>query len=132
MRFLADMGVSMTVVQVLRESGHEASHLREEGLQRLPDPEIVEKARQEDRTLLTFDLDFGELRIASTEALPSVIIFRLQRTAPAFVVARLLQVLAECFLELESGAIVTVEDARYRLRRLPLQSLDEETEGAQS
>lgn len=118
----------MTVVQSLRESGYDASHLREEGLQRLPDPEIVEKARQEDRTLLTFDLDFGELRVASTEALPSVIIFRLQRTTPVFVVARLLEVLAECFLELETGAIVTVEDARYRLRRLPLQPFDETEE----
>lgn len=101
----------------------------QEGLQRLPDPAIVEKARQEDRTLLTFDLDFGELRAASPEALPSVIIFRLQRTAPAFVVARLWEVLADCFLELEAGAIVTVEDARYRLRRLPLEPFETESEG---
>ena len=45
MKFLADMGVSMTVVQRLRESGYDAIHLREEGLQRLPDPDILEKAR---------------------------------------------------------------------------------------
>ncbi len=127
MRFLADMGVSMTVVQ-LRESGYDAVHLREEGLQRLPDPAIIEKARQEDRTLLTFDLDFSELRAVSSEALPSVLTFRLQQTSPAFVVSRLLEVLAECFLELETGTIVTVEDARFRLRRLPLQSFEGEIE----
>lgn len=46
MKFLADMGVSMTVVRNLREAGYEAIHLREEGLQRIPDPEIVEKARR--------------------------------------------------------------------------------------
>lgn len=120
MKFLADMGVSLSVVQALRQSAYDASHLREQGLQRLPDPAIVEKARQEQRILLTFDLDFGELRTASTQALPSVIIFRLQRTTPAFVAARLLEVLAACSLELETGAIVTVEDTRYRLRRLPL------------
>ena len=41
MKFLADMGVSMTVVRNLREAGYEAIHLREEGLQRLPDTEIA-------------------------------------------------------------------------------------------
>jgi len=32
MRFLADMGVSIQVVEWLREQRHEALHLREEGL----------------------------------------------------------------------------------------------------
>ncbi len=45
MRFLADMGVSQRVVEWLRETGHEAVHLREEGLQRLPDTEVFAKAR---------------------------------------------------------------------------------------
>ena len=36
MRFLADMGVSPRVVDWLRAQGHDARHLREEGLQRLP------------------------------------------------------------------------------------------------
>ncbi len=120
MKFLADMGVSMTVVRNLREAGYEAIHLREEGLQRLPDPEIVEKARQEERIILTFDLDFGDLLAASSEPLPSVIIFRLQNTLPSFVSARLLEVLSECSEDLETGAIVMVEDSRYRLRRLPI------------
>ena len=38
MRFLADMGVSQQVVEWLRMNGHEAVHLRDEGLQRLPHP----------------------------------------------------------------------------------------------
>ena len=47
MRFLADMGVSITTVQALRVAAHDAVHLREEGLIRLPDPDIVAKAAQE-------------------------------------------------------------------------------------
>ncbi|GAB4208413.1 MAG: DUF5615 family PIN-like protein [Coleofasciculaceae cyanobacterium] len=120
MKFLADMGVSMTVVQRLRESGYEAIHLREEGLQRLPDPDILEKARQEERIILTFDLDFSDLLAASADRLPSVIIFRLQNTTPSFVSSRLLTVLVECTEELATGAIVTVQDSRYRVRRLPI------------
>ena len=120
MKFLADMGVSMTVVRNLQKAGYEAIHLSEEGLQRLRDREIMEKARQEERIVLTFDLDFGDLLATSSAPLPSVIIFRLQNTLPPFVTARLLEVLSECSEDLETGAIVMVEDSRYRLRQLPI------------
>jgi len=61
MRFLADMGVDARVVQWLKERGHDALHLRDEGLHRLPNGEIFNKAAREHRVLLTFDLDFGEI-----------------------------------------------------------------------
>ena len=124
MKFLADMGVSMTVIQALRQNGYDAVHLREQGLQRLPDAEIVLKAKLEERIVLTFDLDFGDLLAASADVLPSVIIFRLQNTMPSFVASRLLEVLSECGQDLTTGAIVTVQDNRYRLRQLPIEPVE--------
>ncbi|MBO1349353.1 MAG: DUF5615 family PIN-like protein [Hormoscilla sp. GUM202] len=120
MKFLADMGVSPLTVQALRQEGYDAVHLYEQGLHRLRDPEIMEKARLEERIVLTFDLDFGELLAISTANLPSVIIFRLSTTVPEFVTARLLSVISECSADLDRGAFVTVENARYRLRQLPI------------
>lgn len=120
MKFLADMGVSPLTVQLLRQQGYDTVHLYEQGLERLLDALILEKARQEERIVLTFDLDFGDLLAASSALLPSVIIFRLKNTNPASVGARLLAVLAECREDLEAGAIITVDDIRYRLRRLPI------------
>ena len=61
MRSLADMGVAGRVVGWLRREGHDAVHLRDQGLHRLPDPEIFLKAAREERIVLTFDLDFGEI-----------------------------------------------------------------------
>jgi predicted nuclease of predicted toxin-antitoxin system len=40
MRFLGDMGVSWRVIEWLRAGGHDAVHLRDEGLQRLPNGDI--------------------------------------------------------------------------------------------
>ena len=57
MRFLADMGVSMGVVTWLRGQGHDVRHLRDEGLHRLPNGAIFQKAVAEERVILTFDLD---------------------------------------------------------------------------
>ncbi|MGK7903456.1 MAG: DUF5615 family PIN-like protein [Hormoscilla sp.] len=124
MKFIADMGVSRTVVQLLRASGYNAVHLREQGLQRLPDPDILQKARREESIILTFDLDFGDLLASSGDDLPSVVIFRLRNTTPAFVGARLQEILAERAEDLTTGAIAIVEDTRYRLRRLPIGSTD--------
>jgi predicted nuclease of predicted toxin-antitoxin system len=65
MRFLADMGISQRVVEWLRAVGHDAMHLRDEGLQTLPNGEIFQKGAREQRIVLTFDLDFGEILAAS-------------------------------------------------------------------
>ncbi len=101
MRFLADMGVSMSTVRALRGAGEEIVHLREEGLHKLPDGQILEKARRESRIVLTFDLDFGELLAAGGYSLPSVIIFRMRNQSPATVTRKLFRVIAECKSGLE-------------------------------
>jgi predicted nuclease of predicted toxin-antitoxin system len=49
MRFLADMGVARRVIDWLRAEGHDAVHLREQGLQQMPDKEIFQKAATEER-----------------------------------------------------------------------------------
>jgi predicted nuclease of predicted toxin-antitoxin system len=44
------------VVRWLRDQGHDATHLRDEGLQRMPNGEILAKAIAEGRIVVTFDL----------------------------------------------------------------------------
>ena len=120
MRFLADMGVSIRIVEWLRSQDHEVTHLHEEGLQRLPDEEIFNKAISERRIILTFDLDFGEIAAFSKNRKISIIVFRLHNTRTPHVVDRLRAVLTFCQTELESGALVLVEESRHRVRTLPI------------
>ena len=120
MKLLADMGVSMATVRELRDDGHDVVHLRDERLERLPDEAILEKANSEGRVVLTFDLDFGDLLAAGVRQGPSVVLCRLVNETPTCVTPRVRQVLSECAREIGEGAIVVVEDARYRLRRLPI------------
>jgi len=120
MRFLADMGISQGVVEWLRSEGHDATHLREQGLQRVPNGEIFAKAATEARVVLTFDLDFGEIVALLGEHMTSVILFRLHNTRTPHVIDRLRTVLAESSQVLAEGAILVVEEARHRIRRLPI------------
>jgi predicted nuclease of predicted toxin-antitoxin system len=120
-RFLADAGVAGRVVEWLRERGHDAVHLREQHLQRLPDLEVFAKAAAEKRVLLTFDLDFGEIVALSASPAASVILFRLHNTETTHVIGRLEAVLAQSAVDLERGAIVVVQEGRHRVRDYPQQ-----------
>lgn len=119
MKFLADMGVAMRIVHWLREEGHDTVHLSEENLQRLQNGRIFEKAFSEQRIILTFDLDFGEILALSADHQVSVILFRLHNTRTPHVIDRLKKVLEDAGQALVQGAIVVVEETRHRIRRLP-------------
>ena len=118
MQFLADMGVDIRVVEWLRNNGHDAKHLREEGLHRMPDGEIFTKAIRENRIIMTFDLDFGEIVALSKGKKTSVILFRLHNTRTSYLLRRLSAVLKDTTKALEEGAVV-VEESRHRVRCFP-------------
>ena len=120
MRFLLDMGLARSTADFLRSQGHDAVHLREQGLQRLDDYGIVEKARAEDRVILTHDLDFGRIIALSQRRLPSVVTFRLSNMRPAQVNRYLAEVLDHFSGRLESGALVSVSELAIRVRLLPI------------
>ena len=120
MRFLADAGVSPQTVEFLKQRGHESVHVRTLGLQRAADHELVERARADSSVVLTFDLDFGEILALGILDKPSVIIFRLADERADSVNQSLSIVLAERLAELQSGALILVEDTRYRVRKLPI------------
>lgn len=115
------MGISPKTVAFLRDSGQDAVHLLDEDLGKLADPDILTKARQEGRVLLTHDLDFGDLLAASGAALPSVVIFRLRNIRPEQVNRYVQAVLGEHGEMLEQGAVVSVTEGQLRLRTLPLE-----------
>jgi predicted nuclease of predicted toxin-antitoxin system len=74
------MGLAQSTGEYLRSLGHDAVHLRDEGLQRLPDERIVIKAQDEGRTIITHDLDFGRIVALSGDTVPSIVTLRLTET----------------------------------------------------
>ncbi len=120
MKFLLDMGLAQSTAAFLQEQGHDAVHLREQGLQRLDDQSIILKARAESRVILTHDLDFGRIMALSGQHLPSVITFRLSDMRPSEVNRRIAEVLLQFADYLKTGALISVDDRAIRTRRLPV------------
>ena len=120
MKFLADMGISPKTVLFLVNQGFDAVHLHTQNLERLTDPDILEKAKNENRILLTHDLDFGELLAAGQFIIPSVIIFRLRDMQPINVNLYLDKIISNHPKNLDNGAIISVTDKHIRIRVLPI------------
>lgn len=114
------MNVDIRVVDWLRSQGHDATHLRDEGLHRMPNGEIFEKALSEDRVVLTSDLDFGEIAATLDKTSGKVLLLRLQNSRAANVINRLTNVLPRVEHDLAAGAVVIVEESRHRVRPLPI------------
>ena len=77
MKFLADMPISPKTVAYLRSTGHDVYRISERGLPKAKDREIVDIAENEQRIILTMDLDFPAIIATSRKSTPSAIIFRL-------------------------------------------------------
>lgn len=112
------MGISQSTVKWLLTQQQDAVPVRELGMQRVADVEIVEAARSQRRIVLTCDLDFGDIMAASRQKLPSVVIFGLGNNLPQNISRRLGQVLQESYVPLSEGALTIVEEARHRVRLL--------------
>ena len=120
MRFLIDMGLDARLADWLRARGHDALHLRHLGMQRESDDNIPAKAIAENRVVLSCDLDFGEIVASSKAANSRVELFRLANYRLSHITERLEATLPELATRLSAGAIVTIEETRFRIRRLPI------------
>lgn len=122
MRLLLDMGVPSRVAKALRTDGHDVHHLDELGLNELPDASIFSLAVAERRTIATFDLDFSEIAAFATGPTASVLSLRLDDQSTPNVLRRLRAAIEACSDALNAGAIVTVEQTRFRVRCYPIRA----------
>ncbi|MBL8669224.1 MAG: DUF5615 family PIN-like protein [Alphaproteobacteria bacterium] len=120
MKILADVNVSRSVVERLRAAGHETMRVTEVMDPRASDAAIIAEARKRSAVVLSHDQDHGALLAISGAVGPSLVNLRVSQVDAGHLAARLVSVLQSLKAELEAGAVVTVEDHRVRIHRLPI------------
>lgn len=122
MKLLVDMNLSPEWVPYLRAHGFEAVHWMGLGAPNASDTAIMGWARNNAHIVLTHDLDFGILLAHSRDGGPSVVQVRTQDVTPDQLGPVLTAALREHCGALTTGALVTIDPGRSRVRILPLKT----------
>src|SRR5262249_22724835 len=116
--FLANENVTATVIEGLRQRGHDVLSVKE-SMRSEPDDVILARAQAEQRIVVTHDKDFGELAFRShLPASGGVILFRLAGSDPDTDNRRILEALESRTDWAGHFSIIT--DDRIRMRALPV------------
>ncbi len=116
LRILANENFPGPVVRRLREAGHDVAWIKEL-MPGAADRDVLTRARAEQRVLVTFDKDFGEL--AYRFGIPGscgIVLFRLSGTDPNVDNPRIIEALTS--REDWPGHFAVVHNDRIRVRRL--------------
>ena len=116
MRLLANENFPLDAVEALRADGHDVAWIREDS-RGIPDDKVLLRAQEENRIVVTFDKDFGELAFRSK--LPSqsgVILFRITPKSSQYIAQVAVQALAS--RDNWAGHFSVIEDNRIRMTPL--------------
>jgi len=121
MKILIDMNLSPKWTVVFNSFGIDAIHWSTVGATNASDFEIMEYAYVHGYTILTHDLDFTAMLAANRRKKPSLIQLRTGDINPDSAASLVISTIRQATVEIEQGAILTIELNKSRLRILPLQ-----------
>ena len=117
MRLLADENVPLPAVSALREEGHDVAWIGsvEPGID---DRDVLRRAHEEERLLITFDKDFGTLTFHEEGPRPEgILLFRLPPLSKENLVPFMVKTIAR--RSDWTGHFAVIEREQIRMRPLP-------------
>ncbi len=120
LKFLVDNALPPRLAGLLIEAGYDAVHVQAYGMHAAQDEQILARALDEDRIVISADTDFGTILATQEANRPSFILFREPNLLLAHdYVNMLLPVLESLELALTNGCVVVFRKNRLRVRKLP-------------
>lgn len=120
MKILIDMNLSPEWENTFKAAGFEAKHWSTVGPWNAKDEEIFQWAQQNQYIIFTHDLDFSAILASSQSHHVSVIQVRTQAMTPQRFGNKMLKILDQFEKYLNSGALISIDEANVRVQILPL------------
>lgn len=86
MKFKIDENLPVEIAELLQECGHDAMTVIEQNLSGEKDPEIALICQKEERSIVTLDLDFSDIRTYPPEKYHGIIVMRLKRQDKPYII----------------------------------------------
>ncbi len=119
-KILIDMNLSPDWVPLLQNAGWSAAHWSTVGDPRATDQSIMDWAEANGYVVFTHDLDFGTLLALTHKTGLSVLQVRGEDVLPDHMGNLVVMAIRQHESELESGALVVVDERKNRVRVLPI------------
>jgi predicted nuclease of predicted toxin-antitoxin system len=119
MKIKLDENMPAAMTALLRQAGHDTTTVAEESLGGSDDPTVVAAATAEHRVLVTFDLDFADVRRFPAGSHAGIVVFRLHDQRWEVLEQPVRNLAASGVLERIGGGLAIVDEVRIRFRTLP-------------
>ncbi len=116
MKFKIDENLPSEVKELLLLAGFEAETVIDENLSGKSDEIIFEVCKKEDRAVITFDLDFSDIRILREDYNPGVILLRLAEQDRDSVVETIKDIIPHLSSTALKGKLWIVNKKKIRIR----------------
>ena len=121
MYFIADMNISPLTVEELRYIGWDIVRVSEVMDAKAKDTDILDYARNNNRILITHDLDFSTILAVKGYSKPSLINLRIETARPDLITKRIIDIVSEMKKELIEGVVISVDETTARFKNLPIE-----------
>lgn len=116
MEFKIDENLPGGVAEVLRAAGHDAITVWDEDLKGVSDTDLFAVCRVEDRTLMTLDLDFADIRRYPPSETPGILVYLILPQDKVRLLECLHRIIPRIEQEPPTGTLWIVEQDRIRIR----------------
>ena len=120
MKLLLDQGLPRSIVLELHKLNIDSVHVGDIGMAASTDADIINKAQDDGRIVITLDSDFHTILAANESLEPSVIRIRIEGLKAKGLSKIIYNVLLSASEEIKEGAAISVNDKGIRIHKLPL------------
>lgn len=118
MKFKLDENMPADLAVTLRSVGHDVCDVVEEGLAGENDPPVLKAATVEGRILITFDVDFADIRTYPPGSHAGIVVFRLHDQRWKSLKPQIEKLLSGQMLKRLERSLAVVDETRIRIRRV--------------
>ena len=116
MKFKLDENLPQDATELFRNSGYDAFSIHDQGMTGELDPNIAVVCRNEQRIIVTLDIDFADIRMYLPSDYPGIIVLRIKRHDKPYVLSILQRVITALSEQPINHQLWIVDEQRIRIR----------------